>query len=159
MNLRAASLAEEGSYTAMEKAAALDPYEWVDHELAYVYSAAAEEELPASMQNTMTKYLADLEKLHSNSVPRYLAKIYFSMGNIDKAFEVLNQYVDYVPSNPEAWNGAFGIILEYDDGSETFRQGIAQLWEKLERWNQQNLGAVSLSKDVTAYLAGRLGAA
>lgn len=159
MNLRAASLAEEGSYTAMEKAAALDPYEWVDHELAYVYSAAAEEELPASMQNTMTKYLADLEKLHSNSVPRYLAKIYFSMGNIDKAFEVLNQYVDYVPSNPEAWNGAFGIILEYDDGSETFRQGIAQLWKKLERWNQQNLGAVSLSKDVTAYLAGRLGAA
>ena len=67
--------------------------------------------------------------------------------------------MDYVPSNPEAWNGAFGIILEYDDGSETFRQGIAQLWEKLERWNQQNLGAVSLSKDVTAYLAGRLGAA
>ena len=49
--------------------------------------------------------------------------------------------------------------MQHSDGSEAFRQGAAQLWKKLEHWNQQNLGAITLPEDVTAYLNELQGAA
>lgn len=47
--------------------------------------------------------------------------------------------------------------MQHSDDSAAFRQGAAQLRDKLERWNRQNLGAITLSEDVTAYLNELLG--
>lgn len=159
MNLWAAQLARRGTYDAAAQAAEVDPYEWADHKLAYVYNASAEEALPENMQETLTRYMADLEKLNSNSVPKYLAEAYFNLGDVEKGFAMLEKYVDYTASDPATWDTSFRIVMQHSDGSEAFRQGAAQLRDKLEHWNQQNLGAITLSEDVTAYLNELLGAA
>ena len=157
MNLWAAQLAQRGSYDAAAQAAELDPYEWADHKLSYVYNASAEEALPDAMQETLARYLADLEQLNSNSVPKYLAAAYFNLGDVDKGFAMLEKYVDYTPSDPDTWDASFRIVMQHSDGGAAFRQGAAQLKERLDRWNAQNLGAVTLSEDVTAYLRQLLG--
>lgn len=155
MNMRAGVLATQGSYDTVERAAELDPYEWADHKLSYVYSASAEEELTDDMKATMYEYLDDLEKLNSNSVPRYLAQCYFNLGNVNKGFAMLEKYVDYTPSNPETWENSFRLVLDYDDGStDYFLPGAAALKAKLDAWNEANLGAITLSEEVLAYLAG-----
>lgn len=159
MNLWAAQLARRGTYDAAAQAAEVDPYEWADHKLAYVYNASAEEALPENMQEKLVRYMADLEKLNSNSVPKYLAEAYFNLGNVEKGFAMLEKYVDYTSSDPNTWDTSFRIVMQHSNGSEAFRQGAAQLLEKLERWNQQNLGAITLSEDVTAYLNELQGAA
>lgn len=159
MNLWAAQLARRGTYDAAAQAAEVDPYEWADHKLAYVYNASAEEDLPDDMRERVQRYMADLEKLNSNSVPKYLAEAYFNLGNVEKGFAMLEKYVDYTSSDPNTWDTSFRIVMQYSNGSEAFRQGAAQLLEKLEHWNQQNLGAITLPEDVTAYLNELLGAA
>ena len=159
MNLWAAQLARRGTYDAAAQAAEVDPYEWADHKLAYVYNASAEEDLPDDMRERVQRYMADLEKLNSNSVPKYLAEAYFNLGNEEKGFAMLEKYVDYTSSDPSTWDTSFRIVMQHSDGSEAFRQGAAQLLEKLEHWNQQNLGAITLSEDVTAYLNELQGAA
>ena len=98
MNLWAASLVQQGSYDAAQEAADLDPYEWADHKLSYVYSASAESDLPAGMQETLERYMADLEKLNSNSVPKYLAEADFRLGRTEQGFAMLDKYVDYTPT-------------------------------------------------------------
>ena len=157
MNLWAAQMAQRGTYDAAAQAAEVDPYEWADHKLAYVYNASAEEALPENMQETLARYMADLEKLNSNAVPKYLAEAYFNLGDVEKGFAMLEKYVDYTSSDPATWDTSFRIVMQHSDDSAAFRQGAAQLRDKLERWNRQNLGAITLSEDVTAYLNELLG--
>ena len=152
MNMRAAVIASQRDYDAIAQAADLDPYEWADYKLSYVVSASAEDDLPDSMRGTMERYLTDLAALHSNSVPRYLARCYFNLEDTAQGFAMLEQYVDYTPSNPETWENSFRIAMEYDDGSEGFRQGVAALTQRLSDWNDANLGTITLPDDVQAYL-------
>ena len=152
MNMRAAVIASQRDYDAIAQAADLDPYEWADYKLSYVVSASAEDDLPDSMRDTMERYLTDLAALHSNSVPRYLARCYFNLKDTAQGFAMLEQYVDYTPSNPETWENSFRIAMEYDDGSDGFRQGVAALTQRLSDWNDANLGTITLPDDVQAYL-------
>ena len=152
MNMRAAVLAQQRDYDSIAQAADLDPYEWADYELSYVVAASAEENLPDDMRAVMERYLADLAALHSNSVPRYLARCYFNLEDTARGFAMLEQYVDYTPSDPATWENSFRVAMEYDDGSDAFRQGVAALAQRLSRWNDANLGTITLPEDVQAYL-------
>ena len=157
LNLLAARLSRQGSYSAMARAADMDPYEWADHKLTYVYNASAAGELSGDMRETVERYMADLEKLNSNSVPKYLAESYFNLGNVEKGFAMLEKFVDYTPSNPGTWDASFRLVMQYNDNSDAFLQGTARLREKLEGWNRDNLGTISLSTDVSDYLDSMLG--
>lgn len=152
MNMRAAVLAQQRDYDSIAQAADLDPYEWADYELSYVVAASAEENLPDDMRAVMERYLADLAALHSNSVPRYLARCYFNLNDVDNGFAMLEQYVDYTPSDPATWENSFRVAMEHDDGSDAFRQGVAALAQRLSHWNDANLGTITLPEDVQAYL-------
>lgn len=157
LNLLAARLSRQGSYSAMARAADMDPYEWADHKLTYVYNASAAGELSGDMRETVERYMVDLEKLNSNSVPKYLAESYFNLGNVEKGFAMLEKFVDYTPSNPGTWDASFRLVMQYNDNSDAFLQGTARLREKLEGWNRDNLGTISLSSDVSDYLDSMLG--
>lgn len=156
MNLWAAQLSRQGTYDAAARAADLDPYEWADHKLSYVYNASAEESLPDSMRETVDRYMADLEKLNSNSVPKYLAEAYFNLGSVEKGFAMLEKFVDYTPSDPDTWDASFRLVMRYNDNSDAFLQGAARLREKLESWNRDNLGTIKLDSDVADYLSSML---
>ena len=89
-------------------------------------------ELSGDMRETVERYMADLEKLNSNSVPKYLAESYFNLGNVEKGFAMLEKFVDYTPSNPGTWDASFRLVMQYNDNSDAFLQGTARLREKLE---------------------------
>ena len=154
MNLVAQGLAQQRTFDKLAQAADLDPYEWADYKLSYVYSAADNTERTEDMTARMERYMADLEALRSNSVPQYLAEVYFKLGNVSKGFAMLEKYVDYTPSNPDTWAESFQTAMDYDDGSDTFRQGVLALKERLDQWNRENLGTITLPEDIAAYVAG-----
>ncbi len=153
MNMRAAVIASQRDYTSIAQAAELDPYEWADYKLSYVVAASSEESRSADMQERMERYMADLAALSSNSVPRYLAQCYFNLGDTEQAFTMLRKFVDYTPSDPDTWENTFRTVMENDDGSEAFREGVATLTQRLEAWNAQNAGTITLAEDIQAYLA------
>lgn len=152
MNMRASVLAGQGDYTSVSMAADLDPYEWPDYKISYVCSASAEEEISQNMRDTMEQYLADLEKLRSYSVPLYLAECYFNLGDTQKGFAMLEKYAGFAPSYPNGWESSFRMAMGFDDGSAEFRQGVSALARRLERWNEENLGTVTLPDDVQSYI-------
>ena len=148
------AVADPVSADKLAQAADLDPYEWADYKLSYVYSAADNTERTEDMTARMERYMADLEALRSNSVPQYLAEVYFKLGNVSKGFAMLEKYVDYTPSNPDTWAESFRTAMDYDNGSDTFRQGVLALKERLDQWNRENLGTITLPEDIAAYVAG-----
>ena len=109
------------------------------------------------MQETLERYMADLEKLNSNSVPKYLAEADFRLGRTEQGFAMLDKYVDYTPSDPDTWDASFRLVMQYNDNSAAFLAGTSQLRDKLTEWNAQNLGAITLKDDVAAYLSEMLG--
>ena len=72
--------------------------------------------------------------------------------NGEQCVAMLEQYVDYTPSDPATWENSFRVAMEYDDGSDAFRQGVAALAQRLSHWNDANLGTITLPEDVQAYL-------
>lgn len=157
LNLAAAATAEQGTYESLVKAAETDPYEWADYKLSYVYSAAQEEDRPEEMTEQIKTYMADLAALNSNSIPRYLAEACFTMDDVEGGFAMLKKFTDYTSSNPETWEESFRIAMTHDDGGETFRTGIAEMKQRLDSWNADNLGEIQLPEEITSYLAERLG--
>ena len=66
---------------------------------------------------------------------------------------MIEKYVDYVSSDESAWQRAFKLLRIYDDGSEQFRSGVIAIAERLDRWNTENMGSITLSEDIQAYIA------
>ena len=157
MNLWAASLVQQGSYDAAQEAADLDPHEWADHKLSYVYSASAGE-------RSACRYAGDAGALYGGSGEAELqlrAQVSggggFPPGPHGQGFAMLDKYVDYTPSDPDTWDASFRLVMQYNDNSAAFLAGASQLRDKLTEWNAQNLGAITLKGDVAAYLSEMLG--
>ena len=83
--------------------------------------------------------------------PLYLAQAYFQRGEIDKAYAMLEKYVDFVPTQETTWDDAFLLLFQYSDDS---RSPWTTFWlpaadEPLERHPH---GTITLSPQVQAAL-------
>ncbi len=152
MNLQAKALSQNATYESLAKAAKMDKYEWADYALSYVYSASGEEEITPEMQKNMDRFLPRLEAQNSNTIPFYLALTYFNLGQPEKAYEMLNKYVDYTASDSQHWEDSFQAALNYYDGSETSRAELKALYAKFNAWNEDNLGTVEVSNEIRELL-------
>lgn len=152
MNLQAKALSQNATYESLAKAAKMDKYEWADYALSYVYSASGEGEITPEMQKNMDRFLPRLEAQNSNTIPFYLALTYFNLGQPEKAYEMLNKYVDYTASDSQHWEDSFRAALNYYDGSETSRAALKALYAKLNAWNEDNLGTVEISNEIRELL-------
>lgn len=152
MNLQAKALSQNATYESLAKADKMDKYEWADYALSYVYSASGEEEITPEMQKNMDRFLPRLEAQNSNTIPFYLALTYFNLGQPEKAYEMLNKYVDYTASDSQHWEDSFQAALNYYDGSETSRAELKALYAKFNAWNEDNLGTVEVSNEIRELL-------
>ena len=152
MNLQAKAISQNATYESLAKAAKMDRYEWADYALSYVYSASGEENITPEMQENMERFLPRLEAQDSNTIPFYLALTYFNLGQPEKAYEMLNKYVDYTASDSRHWEESFRAALNCYDGSETSRAELKALYAKFNRWNEENLGTLTLAEDVQIML-------
>ena len=152
-NLHAAAVAEAGnSFEALDKAIALDKFEWADYALSYVDSVPGldvDEEILARAD----KYARRLGALDSNTVPIHLAGYYFQTGRTAEAVAMVEKYVGYVSSDAAAWQQAFDLLLRFEEDSEVYRAGVRRTAEMLEAWNGENMEEITLSEEAQALIA------
>lgn len=151
-NLHAKAVAEAGkSFDALDKAIAMDKFEWADYALSYVDSAG-ELEGNEAIHERADKYAARLEKVDSNTIPIYLAEYYFKTDRTEKAMAMVEKYVDYVSSDQVAWQRAFDLMLQYEKYTDTYRAGVQSVAAMLRDWNDANMGQITLSEDALALI-------
>lgn len=139
------------SMTTLVNAATIDKFEYADHMLSYVVNAA---NFPGNqeVQAQAAEYAAELEKLDSNTVPVYLASYYFSFGDIDKAFEMLEKYLRYCASDENAWAQAVRLLKANYSGSDKYYDGVVRIIEFYKEWNANNLGTIQFSDSDRIFL-------
>jgi len=129
----------------------LDRFEWADYALPYVVNATGENINPYVLRQADV-YAERLAEVDSNTIPIYLAEYYFNTGRIEPGIAMVEKYVDYVSSDQTAWQRAVDLLQAYADDSEVFRNGVIRIAGKLDRWNEENLGSIQLSKEADAFL-------
>lgn len=137
------------TFASLEQAAKMDCFEWADYLLTYVDQSTGGEADDEVRQKAAT-YAARLAKTESNSTPIILAGYYFRIDDTDNAFAMLEKYVEYVASDERAWNDAFHMLEQYDDG--TYGTETVRLSNLMEAWNAANIGTVAPDDAATAYI-------
>ena len=151
-NLYARSLAARASYDSLAEAVKIDRFEWADYALSYVYNSGNESDPPAALTEQAEEFLPRLEKVDSNTIPIYLAEYYFKSGRTEDGFRMLEKYTAYVSAKSETWQQAFGIAMNFYDGSETYRSGVAALYQAMQDWNRANMGTLTLDDATAAFV-------
>ena len=150
-NLYANKLFENPTYESLEQAVAFDRFEWQDYMTSYVYSAASDpESRTAARTETMERYMQRLEEVDSNILPLYLSESYFNLGNTEKAFEMLDKYLNYVASDQKAWDQAFQLVLLHASDTPEFKDGVLQVYSRFTAWNEENIGTLQISPEFSA---------
>ena len=137
------------------RSASLDKFEWADYALPYVVNAQGDN-VNLYVRQQADQFAERLAKEDSNTIPIYLAQYYFDSGRPEQGFAMVEKYVKYVSSDPNAWNRAFALLREYADDSETFRSGVATIAQILETWNAENMGDIQLDEETREFLAAYL---
>lgn len=129
----------------------LDKFEWADYALPYVINAT-DDNVNTYVRQQADVYAERLAHVNSNTIPIYLAEYYFDSDRVEQGIAMMEKYVDYVASDQKAWQSAFQLLQTYDDGSETFHNGVVRIAEKLDIWNAENIGTITLDETAMAYI-------
>lgn len=87
----------------MALAAQVDPYEKNDAKLSYVMASLSSE--TGDMYRAQAdEFAAQLEKVHSNTIPKMMTQYYLSTGRYRKAVENAMASAAYSASDPTTWN-------------------------------------------------------
>lgn len=152
-NLRARDIVDaDDSYEAIDKAVALDRFEWADYAMAYVKNVSGKK-VPEEIRLQADEYAQRLGQLNSNTIPFELAKYYFRTGRMETAFAMLEKYVDYVSSDAGAWQKAFNLMNYYEEDQESFYAGVLRIAQMLDAWNAANMGTITVNEDARALIA------
>ena len=73
-------------------------------------------------------------------------------GQIPKAMEMAEQYVDYVSSANAAWQDTFDLLERYEQDTEVYRAGVTHIAELMEAWNRENLGQIDVDAETWAFI-------
>ncbi len=162
MNMQAISTAQKNRkgdpYRSLEAAARLDFFERNDYMLTYVYMAQGIDiDSNRNVYLKANEYAQRLAKEDSNTIPSYLAQYYFATNQPDQAVAMLKKYVDFVSANNETWQTAFAILEEWSGAYPENGQAAAELYAMLQRWNEENMGSITLSEANLQYIDSVLG--
>lgn len=149
-NVYARTLLNQPTYENMSFAISLDKFEWADYMTSYAYSAYLGEDTPDAVMAQARGYAERLERVDSNTIPIYLAECYFKDGETEKAYQMLEKYVDYVASDSETWDNAFLLIVRYVNGSEAHSAGAARIYQLFQAWNEENMGSLTVNETLLA---------
>ena len=142
----------EPTMQMLERCVDLDRFEWADYALPYVINAVGDNVNPYIRQQA-DAFAERLSKVNSNTIPIYLAEYYFTSGRPEQGIAMIEKYVDYVASDQKAWQQAFDLLQAYTDGSELFRDGVTRLANKMEQWNEENIGNVQVNEEAMEFIA------
>ncbi|MBM6721501.1 O-antigen ligase family protein [Pseudoflavonifractor phocaeensis] len=152
-NVYAKSLVDrEQSFASLESAITLDRFEWADYMLSYVLSYMQMEAPSQEIQDNAAIYASKLQEVDSNTIPLYLAQYYFEQQDADQAFAMLDKYTDYVAADPDTWEQAFHVIIQYYQDDPVYLEGVTALYQKMLAWNAEHMGTLTLSESTMGWL-------
>lgn len=150
-NLQAKRLAENPTFNSLAEAAKVDPFEKTDYMLSYVMSSLPYQSTDPEIAQQADVYAKELERVSSNTIPVYLMEYYFQTGRVEQALSMGQKYVEYVPSDQEAWDTTFSILIKYEQNdNQVFCSGVLQLVEMMDQWNDTHLGTLVLSEEAAS---------
>lgn len=151
-NLMAERLVDKKpSFASVERAIELDHFESMDYMLTYINSAILNN-MDGEVMEKAENYMLRLSEYESNSIPRYLALYYLTLDRMEDALPMLEKYVNYVSSDSSAWNLTFEMLEAYEEDTQVFRDGVAHLYAMMLEWDEQNMGTLTLSEDMQAFI-------
>lgn len=112
-------------FTRLESAIRSDPLSKQDSIQAYIYYSGKSND--QAVQNQAGLYAEGYTR-PGNSDPDYVAEFFFDHSVPESAFASLSRHVAFNRARTSAWQYAFTLLAEQDDGSAKFRelaQGIA----------------------------------
>ena len=65
---------------------------------------------------------------------------------------MVEQYVDYVSSDPETWQTAFDLLEQYEQDTDDYRTGVQYIAWKLDTWNQENMEEITVDEEARAFI-------
>ena len=132
-------------------AASIDKFEYADHMLSYVINAS---KFPdnQNVQAQAAEYAQELMKLDSNTVPIYLASYYFSFGDLDTAFEMLEKYLHYCASDERAWAQAINLLKANYSNKDQYTDGVRRVIAFYKEWTESNMGTITISDSDRIFL-------
>lgn len=151
MNISADNItAKEKTTIGLQKAAAIDPFEWADHMTSYVHTVT-----PAKVNDEINKqameYAERLEKVDSNTIPLILARFYFSRNMVDKGFDMIYKYAMYSASYAKKWDESFEAINTYykavtsNEDKAKYVEKAVWIANTMADWNNSNMGNIEVS--------------
>ena len=143
---------KEQSLDSLVSAIKLDRFEWADYMTSYVYSAIGIDETQTEIKKQADIYAKHLKSLDSNTVPIVLAEYYFSNGNIDDGFDMIEKYLAYGASDQEKWEQAFTLMVNYYIGEDEYISRMKNIYDMLQEWNSQNMGQIVLSDMINTFI-------
>lgn len=149
---------ETATIKTLETCAKIDVYEKNDYMLSYVLSTAQVED--EYINKTAKYYLTKLEKAKSNSISIYLTDYYLNNGDLNKAFEQVNSYIDYSKYDPKTWNTAlktyfYGIVGKNQEqyfNNKEILENINYLVDKFHTTNNQAISDIILDDEIYSFL-------
>lgn len=146
---------EQRSFSAIERAAKMDKFEWVDYRLSYVTSSL-NDGISEEVKLKAGEYAEQLKKVQSNTVSFYLARYYFEVGNVGSALEMAEKHVHYMAANSSAWNDVLALTAAYEPlyGSDSaYQEGLSSIADFLKAWESKHMGTIQLSESNQAFLS------
>lgn len=141
-------------FDRLETAMKLDPLYRVNYLQTYVYYGS--ESGNSLVKRNLPDRVAELAETKMNCDPNYAIEYYFSVGETEKAMDALVEHLSYNRARHTAWQYAFNLLLNNDDGTEKFRAQAHRVVDALDEWNAQSLEPVELTPTNQTYLAALL---
>ena len=146
---------EQRSFSAIERAAKMDKFEWVDYRISYVMSSL-NDGISEEVKLQAGEYAEQMKKVQSNTVSFYLTRYYFETGNVESALEMAEKHVHYLAASSSAWNDILALAAAYEPvyGSDAaYQEGISSIAAFLETWEAEHMGSIQLSESNQAFLS------
>ena len=144
----------------LSAAAKLDLYERNDMMRSYVVNSL-EMEYPEDYREQADEYAAQLSKVQSNTIPRYLVGYYLQTGQYDKAIDEAILGATYSASNADTWNSCAALLNEalfqsmltplLTEDREPLMAKLTDYYDALQSYNAGALVLVELSEDTQVF--------
>lgn len=152
LNISMENMMDNGAYNdgfaALKEAATMDVFDSDSYKISYVL--AAQDVDPTTRWQIRAQadiYAVELAEVDSNSIPVYLAQYYFRTDRPEQAIAMLKKHVNYSAADSKAWQDAFGLIKGYYSDGPVFRQGVKDIYQSFQEWNENNIGTITLTAD------------
>ena len=128
--------------------------------LSYVVNSL-EMEYPEDYREQADEYAAQLSKVQSNTIPRYLVGYYLQTGQYDKAIDEAILGATYSASNADTWNSCAALLNEalfqsmltplLTEDREPLMAKLTDYYDALQSYNAGALVLVELSEDTQVF--------